>query len=82
MAPAGVDLNVSDFVHLHNHTQHSLLDGLSKIPKLIEMTAEMGMKATAITDHGTLSGVLDFFFLFIKNHLGNIICRGGCSILC
>ena len=56
-----VDLDVADFVHLHNHTQHSLLDGLSKIPKLIEMVGEMGMKAAAITDHGTLSGVLDFY---------------------
>ncbi|UTX51640.1 DNA polymerase III subunit alpha [Candidatus Saccharibacteria bacterium TM7i] len=58
---ADVELKVSDYVHLHNHTQHSLLDGLSKIPKLVELAKEMGMEAAAITDHGTLSGVLDFY---------------------
>lgn len=56
-----VTLKPSDYVHLHNHTQHSLLDGLTKIPKLIETVQEMGMEAVAITDHGTMSGVLDFY---------------------
>ncbi len=54
-------LKVSDYVHLHNHTHHSLLDGLSKIPKLIETVQNLGMEAVAITDHGTMSGVLDFY---------------------
>lgn len=54
-------LTTSQYVHLHNHTHHSLLDGLSKIPKLIEKVKEMGMEAVAITDHGTMSGVLDFY---------------------
>lgn len=54
-------LTASQFVHLHNHTHHSLLDGLSKIPKLVETVQTMGMEAVAITDHGTMSGVLDFY---------------------
>lgn len=57
----GVTLKPSQYVHLHNHTHHSLLDGLSKIPKLIDTVQEMGMEAVAITDHGTMSGVLDFY---------------------
>lgn len=61
LAPASVELDVSQYVHLHNHTQHSLLDGLSKIPKLVELAKDMGMEAAGITDHGTLSGVLDFY---------------------
>jgi len=56
-----VTLETSQYVHLHNHTHHSLLDGLSKIPKLIETVQNMGMDAVAITDHGTMSGVLDFY---------------------
>ncbi|MCB9822717.1 DNA polymerase III subunit alpha [Candidatus Nomurabacteria bacterium] len=57
----GAKLISSDFVHLHNHTQYSLLDGLTKIPKLIDFVAESGMESVAITDHGTLSGVIDFY---------------------
>jgi len=57
----GAALATSQYVHLHNHTHHSLLDGLSKIPKLIETVKDMGMEAVAITDHGTMSGVLDFY---------------------
>jgi DNA-directed DNA polymerase III (polc) len=57
----GVTLTTSDYVHLHNHTHHSLLDGLSKIPKLVEAVQNMGMEAVAITDHGTMSGVLEFY---------------------
>lgn len=62
-APAkeGATLTTSQYVHLHNHTHHSLLDGLSKIPKLVETVKSMGMDAVAITDHGTMSGVLDFY---------------------
>lgn len=49
------------FVHLHVHTEYSLLDGFSKIKKLIGRTQEMGMPAVAITDHGTMFGVVEFF---------------------
>lgn len=54
-------LKPSDFVHLHNHTHHSLLDGLTKIPQLVTQSKAMGMEAAAITDHGTMSGVLDYY---------------------
>lgn len=54
-------LKVSDFVHLHNHTHHSVLDGLTKIPKLVKKIKDCGMEACAITDHGTMSGVIEFY---------------------
>ncbi|MDO4870690.1 MAG: DNA polymerase III subunit alpha [Candidatus Saccharibacteria bacterium] len=55
------NLQPSDFVHLHNHTHYSVLDGLTKVNELIARTKEFGMEAVAITDHGTMSGVLDFY---------------------
>lgn len=51
----------SDYVHLHNHTQYSLLDGLTKLPQLLDFVSASGMKAVAMTDHGTLSGAIDFY---------------------
>ena len=54
-------LTPKDYVHLHNHTQYSLLDGLTKIPPLIDKVKEMGMESIAITDHGTMSGVVEFY---------------------
>lgn len=59
--PVKSALKPSDFVHLHNHTHHSLLDGLTKIPDLVARSQSMGMNAAAITDHGTMSGVLEFY---------------------
>lgn len=52
---------MSQFVHLHNHTEYSLLDGLSKIPKLVKACKDLGMEALAITDHGTLYGAIEFY---------------------
>ena len=49
------------FVHLHVHSQYSLLDGFSKIKKLVKRAQEMGMPAVALTDHGTMFGVIDFY---------------------
>jgi DNA polymerase-3 subunit alpha len=54
-------LQASDFVHLHNHTQYSLLDGLTKIPELVTHVKAQGMEALAITDHGTMSGAIEFY---------------------
>ncbi|MBP7760337.1 DNA polymerase III subunit alpha [Candidatus Saccharibacteria bacterium] len=51
----------SDFVHLHNHTHHSLLDGLTKVGELVSRVKELGMSAVAMTDHGTLSGAIEFY---------------------
>jgi DNA polymerase-3 subunit alpha len=49
------------FSHLHVHTDYSLLDGFSNIKKLIRRVKELGMSSVAITDHGTMFGVIDFF---------------------
>lgn len=49
------------FTHLHLHTEYSLLDGLSKIGELMETAKTMGMKSMAITDHGTMYGVIEFY---------------------
>ncbi len=54
-------LSASDYVHLHNHTQYSLLDGLTKLPELFKHVKEHGMPAVAMTDHGTLSGAIEFY---------------------
>lgn len=61
MSKAGVHLKPADYVHLHNHTQYSLLDGLTKIPQLIKHVKAMGMEAVAVTDHGTMSGTIEFY---------------------
>jgi DNA polymerase III subunit alpha len=49
------------FVHLHNHTHYSLLDGLTKIDEMIRYAKEQGSPAVAITDHGTMYGVIEFY---------------------
>ena len=59
------------FVHLHVHTQYSILDGLSDIGKLFARARELGMPALAITDHGNMYGVKEFFkFAWDKSNLG------------
>ena len=49
------------FVHLHVHTEYSLLDGSTRIEDLINRTKELGMDTIAITDHGAMFGVIDFY---------------------
>ncbi|HMH31365.1 MAG TPA: PHP domain-containing protein, partial [Methylomirabilota bacterium] len=61
MATKKTTLAPSDYVHLHNHTQYSLLDGLTKVPELITHVKDQGMTAVAMTDHGTLSGAIEFY---------------------
>ena len=50
-----------DFVHLHVHSEFSLLDGLGRITELVDAAAAQGMDAMAITDHGVMYGVVDFY---------------------
>ena len=50
-----------NFTHLHVHTEYSLLDGASKIKELVARTKELGMDSIAITDHGVMYGVIDFY---------------------
>ena len=58
---AAKSLQPSDFVHLHNHTYHSVLDGLTRIGDLVDKVKEFGMEAAAVTDHGTMSGILEYY---------------------
>ena len=73
------------FVHLHVHTQYSILDGLSSIPKLFERAREMGMPALAITDHGNMYGIKEFLntaFSDANKRDGELIVKPivGCEI--
>ncbi len=65
------------FVHLHNHSEYSLLDGAAKISGLVDTALAMGMPALAITDHGNLFGALQFYNTAKKKGLKPII---GCEI--
>src|SRR5437764_1780918 len=49
------------FVHLHNHTEFSLLDGASRIPAMVKRAAELEMPALALTDHGVMYGAIAFY---------------------
>jgi len=61
LAKKKIALAADDYVHLHNHTQYSLLDGLTKVPALVKHVKDSGMTAVAVTDHGTLSGTIEFY---------------------
>lgn len=63
----------SNFVHLHNHTHYSLLDGASKIPNLVSRVRELGMPAVAITDHGNMHGAYEMWSTCVKQGVKPII---------
>lgn len=65
------------FTHLHVHTEYSLLDGAARIKDLIAGTKELGMDAVAITDHGAMFGVIDFYKEAKKKGIKPII---GCEV--
>ena len=65
------------FTHLHVHTQYSLLDGLSRLPQLVSRAKELGMDSLAITDHGAMHGVVDFYLTAKKAEIKPII---GCEV--
>ncbi|HYK08875.1 MAG TPA: PHP domain-containing protein, partial [Candidatus Eisenbacteria bacterium] len=67
----------ADFVHLHNHSEFSLLDGLSKIKKMVARAKELEMKALAITDHGSMYGTIYFYKACLEAGIKPII---GCEI--
>jgi DNA polymerase-3 subunit alpha len=66
----------SDFIHLHVHTQYSLLDGAIRLDRLIEKCKELDMSAVAITDHGAMHGALEFYVKAKKAGIKPII---GCE---
>ena len=65
------------FVHLHVHTEYSLLDGANRIPDLISSAAALGMDRIAITDHGVMYGVIDFYKEAVKQGIKPIL---GCEV--
>lgn len=54
-------MSKTNFVHLHCHSEYSLLDGAARIKDMIDRAASLGMPALALTDHGTMFGVIDFY---------------------
>ena len=64
---------MAEFVHLHNHSEYSLLDGLSKIPEMVKRVKELNMKAIAITDHGNMYGTIQFYKACIAEGVKPII---------
>ena len=69
--------SIDRFVHLHVHTQYSLLDGANKIPPLMKKVRETGMQAVAMTDHGNLFGAIEFYQAARKEGIKPII---GCEV--
>jgi DNA polymerase III subunit alpha len=68
---------MTEFAHLHVHTQYSILDGAASIPVLLKRAAALGMKALAITDHGNMYGTLEFSMKAQEHGIKPII---GCEI--
>lgn len=68
---------MGNFVHLHVHTEYSLLDGANRIKDLIQRVKELGMDSIAITDHGVMYGVVDFYKEAVKNGIKPIL---GCEV--
>ena len=66
-----------DFAHLHVHTEYSLLDGCCRIKALIDRAAALGQKSLAITDHGVMYGVIDFYKYAVSKGINPII---GCEV--
>ena len=66
-----------NFTHLHVHTEYSLLDGAARINDLLDAAKNFGMTSLAITDHGTMYGVIDFYKAAVERGIKPII---GCEI--
>ncbi|MBF1344403.1 MAG: DNA polymerase III subunit alpha, partial [Megasphaera micronuciformis] len=65
------------FVHLHNHTQYSLFDGLTRIPEMVKRAKDLGMPAVAVTDHGNMYGLIHLYKAAKKEGIKPIL---GCEI--
>ena len=64
---------MANFVHLHNHSEYSLLDGLSKIKETIKRVKELNMNAIALTDHGNMYGMINFYKACVEEGIKPII---------
>jgi DNA polymerase-3 subunit alpha len=62
-----------DFVHLHLHSQYSLLDGANRLPELCKRVGELGMSSVAVTDHGNMFGAFAFYHEAVKQGVRPII---------
>ena len=62
-----------DFVHLHNHSDYSLLDGAQKIKPMVQKAKALGMQSIALTDHGNLFGAMEFYSCCKKEGIKPII---------
>ncbi len=76
-APMHTLMDKNNFVHLHLHTEYSLLDGCARIEKVVKVAKQMGMPAIAITDHGNMYGAITFFDACRKVGIRPII---GCEM--
>ena len=65
------------FAHLHTHTEYSLLDGSNKIKEYVARVKELGMNSAAITDHGVMYGVVEFYKTAKAAGINPIIGWGG-----
>ena len=65
------------FAHLHVHTEYSLLDGSSKINEIVKQAKDLGMESLAITDHGAMYGVVDFYKECLNQGIHPVI---GCEV--
>lgn len=70
-------MSTPPFVHLHTHTEYSLLDGANRIRPLVQKAASLGMPALAITDHGVMSGAIEFYEACVEAGIKPII---GCEV--
>ncbi len=68
---------MAEFIHLHVHSEYSLLDGLSRIKDLVQRARKLGMDALAITDHGVMYAVLDFYQKAVEQGIKPIV---GCEM--
>ena len=67
------------FCHLHTHTEYSLLDGSNKIKEYVKRVKELGMNSAAITDHGNMYGVVEFYKTAKANDQSGHRLRGICG---
>jgi len=66
-------MNLNDFCHLHTHSVYSILDGENQINALVKRVKELGMNQIALTDHGTMMGILEFYKTCLKNNVKPVL---------